>query len=58
MMSNIERNPNIASLLGDFMRETDLFGEIIYEEKIIETGKIFSKDHASFKFDLFTILFL
>lgn len=43
MMSNIGRNPNIASLLGDFMRDTDLFEEIIYEEKIIETGMIFFK---------------
>jgi hypothetical protein len=38
MMTNIGRNPNIASLLGEFMEDTNLFEEIIYEEKIIETG--------------------
>jgi hypothetical protein len=41
MMTNIGRNPNIASLLGDFMRDTELFEEIIFEEKVIETGKNF-----------------
>ncbi|CAB4425645.1 unnamed protein product [Rhizophagus irregularis] len=54
MMSNIGRNPNIASLLGDFMRDTDLFEEIIYEEKIIETGSWGGKLGEVAKDDIFT----
>jgi hypothetical protein len=38
MMADIGRNPNIAVLLGEFMEETNLFQEIVHEERIIETG--------------------
>jgi len=40
-MSNIGRNPDIASLLGDFMKDSNIFEEVFYEKRIIETGMIF-----------------
>jgi len=41
MMTNIGRNPKIASLIGRFMENTNLFEEVFFETRTIGIGMVF-----------------